>query len=82
VKYAYTGYFGRNVPFCMSEPTIQQKRNGEDYATMSTNTTKEITVESGATLRAEYTNYAIYPYSGINQSRQTTASDGMNWSIP
>lgn len=56
--------------------------NGETFCTVSKNSTKSIKVKAGDDLLAEYTNYAIYPYNGINQSRSSVAYDGLTWSIP
>jgi hypothetical protein len=56
--------------------------NGGNYVSISKNSTRVINVKVGDALRAEYTNYAIYPYNGISQHRETTASNGLDWSIP
>ena len=56
--------------------------NGSFLQYVDKNSTAEISVTVGDELQAKYANYEIYPYTGVQQTRSTTAKDGMTWRIP
>jgi hypothetical protein len=56
--------------------------NGSFLQYVDKNSTAEISVTVGDELQAKYANYEVYPYTGVQQTRSTTAKNGMTWRIP
>ena len=69
-------------PGTMFQPsTAKISVNGQDYTTMSVNSTKTLVVDNGASLYAEWTIYAS-GVGTVNHNSAATARDGLHWTFP